>query len=172
MKKLLQFSGFIALACGLFAFILVLATNAIVFKSGNLQVVTAGTTALFGKTESTTVLGQTVTSTTKPSVLALIGWILLILAMIIVCLNVVLPLLKVKALEKYATLMSFVALGLFVVAGIFFFIVVPTFISANGGDKVPDGTSIGAGWVIAGIFSLVAGGFAALPPIFAMVGKK
>lgn len=170
MKKLLQFSGLISLVLAIVAFILMMATNAMVNSSGNLQVVTAGTTAIFGKTEST-ILGDVVT---KPSALALIGWILMIVGMIIVCLGVVLPLLKINALEKFSGILDIVALACFVIAGIFMFLVVPTFYAANGVEAkdIPNTAAIGAGWVIGGILAIVAGAFAILPAAAAFLGKK
>ena len=66
MKKVLQFSGFISLFVAIIAFILMMATNAVVVGSGSVQVVTAGTTAIFGKTQTV----ANYTATTKPSVLA------------------------------------------------------------------------------------------------------
>ena len=170
MKKLLQFSGLISLVLAIVAFILMMATNAVVNSSGSLQVVTAGTTAIFGKTEST-ILGDVVT---KPSALALIGWILMLIGMIIVCAGVVLPLLKINALEKFAGILDIVALACFVLAGIFMFLVVPTFYGANGVEAkdIPSTASIGAGWVIGGIIAIIAGAFAILPAAAAFLGKK
>ena len=167
MKKVLQFSGLIALVLAVVAFILMMATNAIVQTSGSVQVVTAGTTAIFGKDE--TLLGVTVH--TNPSVLALIGWILLLVGMLIVIVGVILPLLKVTALEKFAGLLNLVAVVCLVLAGVFMFIVVPTFFGAND-TNVPDNAAIGAGWVIGGILAIAAGVFAILPAAAAFLGKK
>ena len=168
MKKVLQFAGLISLVLGVVAFILMMATPAVIQPLiGDTQTVYAGTTAIFGKTEST-ILGDVVT---KPSALALIGWILLLVAMIIVALGVILPLLKVKALEKFSGILDIVALACFVVGGIFMFLVVPTFYAANEWD-VADNTQIGAGWVIGGIVAIVAGAFAILPAAAAFFGKK
>ena len=169
MKKLLQFSGLISLVLAIVAFILMMATNAVIQGSGNLQVVTAGTTAIFGKTEN--IIGG-LNSVTKASPLALIGWILMIVGMIIVCLGVVLPLLKINALEKFSGILDIVALACFVVAGIFMFIVVPNLWAANEWGDVPDNAAIGAGWVIGGILAIVAGAFAILPAAAAFIGKK
>ena len=149
------------------AFILMMATNAVVVKSGSLQVVTAGTTAIFGKTEST-ILGD---AKTNPSVLALIGWILMLVALLILIAGIVLPLLKVKGIEKYAGILNLVAVVCLVVAGIFMFIVVPTFYGANDAS-VPDEARIGAGWVIGGILSILAGAMAILPAAMDFLGKK
>lgn len=168
MKKVLQFAGLISLVLGVVAFILMMATPAVIQPLvGDTQTVYAGTTAIFGKTEST-ILGDVVT---KPSVLALIGWILILVAMIIVALGVILPLFKVKALEKFSGILDIVALACFVVGGIFMFLVVPTFYAANEWD-VADNTQIGAGWVIGGIIAIIAGAFAILPAAAAFFGKK
>ena len=167
MKKFLKFSGLIALLLGVVAFILMMATNAVVVKSGNVQVVYAGTTAIFGKTEST-LLGDVVT---KPSVLALIGWILALVALLIVIAGVVLPLLKVKALDKVAGLLNLIAVCALVLAGVFCFLVVPTFYAANE-TNVPDNAAIGAGWVIAGILYILAGLCAIAPAAANFMGKK
>ena len=96
----------------------------------------------------------------------------MLVAMIALILVIVLPLLKVKALDKFAGIIAFCICGLLVVACIFMFLVVPTFFAANGYDKVPDNAAIGAGWVIGGIIAIIAGAFAALPTIFALLGKK
>ena len=168
MKKVLQFAGLISVVLGVVAFILMMATPAVIQPLvGDTQTVYAGTTAIFGKTEST-ILGDVVT---KPSALALIGWILLLVAMIIVALGVILPLFKVKALEKFSGILDIVALACFVVGGIFMFLVVPTFYAANEWD-VGDKTQIGAGWVIGGIIAIAAGAFAILPAAAAFFGKK
>lgn len=167
MKKVLQFSGIISVVVGVIGLVLLLATNAIIVGSGSLQVVTKGTTAIFGaKTE--TIIG---TATTNPSVLALIGFILTIVGLVVVCCGVVLPLLKVKGIEKFAGLINLVAIVCFVVAGVFAFLVVPSFYGANNSD-VPNNAVIGAGWVIGGILLLVAGGFAILPTAADFLGKK
>lgn len=175
MKKVLQFAGLISLALAAVAFILMMATPAVIQTIvGDTQTVYAGTTAIFGKTTSTDVIIGTLTNTTKPSVLALIGWILILVAMIILALGVILPLLKVKALEKFSGVLEIAACAALVVAGIFMFLVVPTFYGANGvkPEDIPSGAAIGAGWVIGGIVSIVAGAFAILPACANFFGKK
>ena len=82
------------------------------------------------------------------------AWIFILVGLVIVLLGIILPLLKVHALEKFAGLLNLVAVLLFVVAGVFMFIVVPTFYAANNLD-VPSNAAIGAGWVIGGILSIV-----------------
>ena len=171
MKKLLKYSGFISLVLVVVAFILMMATNAIVVGSGSLQLVTKGTVAIFGETRSTSTLIGDVTSKTNPSVLALLAWIFLVAGLVIVLLGIILPLLKVHALEKFAGVLNLVAVLLFVVAGVFMFIVVPTFYAANNAD-VPGNAAIGAGWVIGGILAIVGGAFAILPAAADFLGKK
>ena len=167
MKKLLKYSGFISLVLVVVAFILMMATNAIVVGSGNFQAVTKGTTAIFGETTST-ILGDV---KTNPSVLALLAWIFILVGLVIVLLGIILPLLKVHALEKFAGVLNLVAVLLFVVAGVFMFIVVPTFASANSWPSTND-VHIGAGWVIGGILSIVGGVVAILPAAADFLGKK
>ena len=172
MKKVLQFAGLISLVLAAVAFILMLATPAIVLTSGNTQYIYKGTVALFGSKESTNIAGLvTLTSETKPSVLALIGFILLVVGLIIVLLGVILPLLKVNALEKFAGVLNLVALVCFVLGGVFMFIVIPSFASANEWNST-DGVSIGAGWVIGGILAIVAGACAIAPAAAAFLAKK
>ena len=167
MKKVLQFSGLISLVLVVVAFILMLASPAIVGSTSLGDYSVAGTTAIFGKTE--TVLGTTVH--TNPSVLGLLAWILILVGMIIVCVGVILPLLKINALEKFAGLLNLIAVVCFVLGGIFMFIVVPTFYGANDAD-VPSGAGIGAGWVIGGILAIAGGAFAILPAAMDFIGKK
>ena len=167
MKKVLPFVGLIAFVLGLVALILMLATNGIVITSGDFQVNVAGTTVLFGKTEST-ILGDVVT---KPSVLALIGFILLAVGLLASCVGVLGGLLKVKALTKFGGLMMLIAAGCFLVAGIFMFLAVPTFYGANDA-KVPDGAGLGAGWVIGAILALGGAALSALPAVLGLLGKK
>ncbi len=167
MKKVLPFAGLIAFVVAAVAMVLMLATNGVIVTSGNLQVNYAGTTVIFGKTEST-LLGDVVT---KPSVLALIGWILLVVGLLASCAGVLGGLLKIKALQKIGGLLMLIAAGCFLVAGIFMFLAVPTFFGANDAD-VPNGAGLGAGWVIGAILSIVGAAFAALPAIMGLLGKK
>ncbi|MBQ2471951.1 MAG: hypothetical protein II508_05080, partial [Acholeplasmatales bacterium] len=166
-----KYSGFISLVLVVVAFILMMATNAIVVSIGNVQTVTKGTVAIFGETRSTSTLIGDVTSKTNPSVLALLARIFLVAGLVIVLLGIVLPLLKVHALEKFAGVLNLVAVLLFVVAGVFMFIVVPTIYAANNLD-VPGNAAIGAGWVIGGILAIVGGAFAILPAAADFLGKK
>ena len=173
MKKVLKFSGLISLVLVAIAFILMMASPAVVYKSGSTTVDFAGTLAIFGgeiDAAQMLVLGA---SEAKPSVLALIAWILILVGMIIVLLGVILPLLKVNALEKFAGLLNLIAVVCFVLGGVFMFLVVATMYGANG-REIPDGAAIGAGWVIGGILAILAGVVAIMPAAadFMAKGKK
>ena len=171
MKTFLKFSGAIAFVLALVAFILMMATPAIMYKGDD--VIAKGIVAIFGKKEAVSIGGIGLgTVETKLAWSALLAWIFILLALIILCLGVVLPLLKDKALEKFAGIMNLCAVVLLVLAGIFMFITTPVFWAANGGDSVPNNVALGAGWVIGGILALVAGIVAILPAVADFLGKK
>ena len=169
MKKFLQFSGIIAAVLAIVAFILLMATPAIM--SGN-DVVAKGLTVIFGKTESTSTIIGTFTSETKLAWSGLLAWLFVLIAMLILLAGVILPLLKVKALEKFAGILNLVAVCLLVVAGIFAFISLAVFCSANGLKNVPEQWTLSAGWVIAGILAIAGGVIAILPAAMDLIGKK
>ena len=168
MKKVLQFSGLIALVLAVLAFVLMMVTNAAVQSSGSLQVVTEGTKAIFGKVEH----GTLVDVEYKLAPMALLAWIFILVGMIILAAGVILPLLKIDVLEKFAGILAIVSLVLLVLGGIFMFFVLPSYFGANGYDSVPDNASIGAGWVIGGILAIAGGAFAILPAAAAFFVKK
>ena len=172
MKKFLQFAGLVGALLGIVAFVLLLATEGVVWSSGNTRVVVEGTTVLFGKSEKLSAFGVNLgEAVTKGAWVALLAWIFIIVAvLVLLCLGVC-ELLKVKAVEKFATLLTFVAGGLLVAAGVLLFFTVPSFIHANGGDNL-DGYGLGAGWVVSAILAIVGGGLAVLPPVLSLVGKK
>ena len=167
MKKFLQFAGVISLALGVIAFVLMMATNALNVDSGILGNLTiGGITAIFGH-KSTGLLDPEY----KAAVLGLIAWILVLVGMLVVLCGILLPLLKVKALEKFSGILDIAALVCFVLAGIFMFIVVPSFAGANEWNNT-DGITIGAGWVIGGILAIAAGALAILPAAANFLAKK
>ena len=166
MKKYLKYAGICSLVLAAIGFILMMATNAIIVGSGNLQLVYAGTVAIFGKQSS-----GLLDASYNPSPLALIGWILALAGLVIVLLGIIMPLFKVKAFTKFAGLLNLIAVGCLVVAGIFMFIVVPTFFGANDMD-VPNNANIGAGWVIGAIIYILAGAVAILPAAMDFISKK
>ena len=171
MKKFLKFSGFVAGALALVAFILMMATSAVVWQSGSTTVSFAGTLAIFGGDVDLAQAAALGATEAKPSVLALIAWILALVSILLECAALVLPLLKVKVSEKLLGLFNLIAVIGFVLAGVFMFIVVPTFYSAVG-NNAPDAAKIGAGWVIGAILFIAAGVIAILPTALNFFGKK
>ena len=179
MKKFLQFSGLIAAVLAIASFILLLTCPALVYSSGFTDPVSiAGIDAIFGKVSSTTILGAQVSATVynaTPS--AIIAFILLIVAMVVLILGALLPILKIKALNKFAGLLNLIAVITLVVAGVLVFIEVPCFCAAQSTENITvstDGYSLGAGWTISGILAIVAGVLAIAPTFadFLAKGKK
>ena len=166
MKKFLQFAGLIGAVLGLIAFILLMTTHAIE-GTGVLDSWYGGTTVIFGKGPAKVGIGGTFEG--NPAWVALIAWIFILVGFLCLLVLFVLPLLKVKALDKFAKLFTFIAGGLLVAAGILSFFAIPAFCGAN--DFGTNNLSLGAGWVIAAILSIVGGGIAMLPPILGMVKK-
>lgn len=170
MKKALKYSGFVAALLAIVAFVLFMATPGVM--SGN-DVVAKGTTLLFGKKEAVTIIGIKLgDSEVKLAWSALLAWIFVTVALLILILGIVLPLLKVKALDKFAGLLNLCAVVLLVVAGVFAFISLPIFCSANGLDSVPEKWTLGAGWVIGGILAILGGVCAILPACADFFAKK
>ena len=153
MKKFLELSGFCALGLALVGFILMMATPAIVTKDADALL--KGAEAIFG--------GKNF----DPVVLALLAWIFGLVGILVLGALVVLPLLKVKALDKFA---GFIALGLcalFLMVGIFMFCVRASALA----DSVFNVGYIGAGWVIGGILFILAGLVAACPAVMKILKK-
>ena len=170
MKKFLKFSGFIAALLALVAFILLMATPGVMSGS---DVVAKGATMIFGKKEAVTVIGIKLgDAETKLAWSALLAWIFVLVALLILLVGIVLPLLKVKALDKFAGLLNLCAVVLLVVAGVFAFISLPIFCDANGLSSVPEKWTLGAGWVIGGILAIAAGVLAILPAAADFLAKK
>lgn len=177
MKTVLKFSGIIAFVLAVVAFILMMATTSVVYTtnvnvpgigSGSHSSTASGIVGIFGGTDA---------GYAAPWA-GLIAWILIIVALLILCSAIVLPLLKVKALDKFAGLLNLVAVIALVVAGVFMFLEVTAWTAANGdgsyslGSALNGSYSLGAGWVIAGIISIVAGVVAVLPAAADFLDKK
>lgn len=170
MKKFLQFAGLISAVLAIVAFILMLAGKALVYETSSAQYFVSGTRALFGGKEET-LLG---TAEYKPAATALIAWILVLAAIIILVAGVVLPLLKVNALEKVAGLLNLVAVCALVVGGILLFFTQPVFNAANETalGTIYDDYKLGAAYVIAAILAILGGVVAILPAAMDFIGKK
>ena len=170
MKKFLQFAGLISAVLAIVAFILMLAGKALVYETSSAQYFVSGSRALFGGKEET-LLG---TAEYKPAATALIAWILVLAAIIILVAGVVLPLLKVNALEKVAGLLNLVAVCALVVGGILLFFTQPVFNAANETalGTIYDDYKLGAAYVIAAILAILGGVVAILPAAMDFIGKK
>lgn len=182
MKKFLQFAGLISLVLAAVGFVLIMTTHALEFAAANSIASSSawysGVAVIFGKGPaevSGSILGIGGTSAGNfegnPAVTGLLAWIFALVAMIVLLLGVVLPLLKIKALEKFAGLLNLCALALLVVGGIFCFTVLPSFAAANEWNNT-DNWALGAGWVIGGILFIVAGAVAIFPTAADFLGKK
>lgn len=166
MKKVLKFAGAISAVLAIVAFILMLAGNAIVYETSSATYKIVGTRAIFGG-EVETILG---TAKYVPAATALIAWILVLVAIIILIAGVVLPLLKVTALEKFAGILNLVAVCALVVGGILLFFTKTVYASAN--DLNLDDWKLSAAFVIAGILAILAGLVAIAPAAVDFIGKK
>lgn len=147
MKQFLKFAGLIALVLNLVAFILVIATDGIVAKSGGVTISMSNEYLFFGKEGS------------KVAVLPLLGWIFMGLTMICLGVLVVLDLLK-KDLFKNNEKVIYIVIGaLLLLSAIFVFVAVPSFVGAN---DIPDSVAkyyhLGGGFIAGGIMAILAAG--------------
>ena len=175
MKKFLQFAGLISAALALTAFIFMMAGNGLVYKASESTTYTVGgIRAIFGGEEQ----GLLTTVQIKPAVTALIAWILVLVALLILIAGVVLPLLKVNALEKFAGVLNLIAVGALVVAGLLLFFTKGAFNNANadviGGNKVTyyDDYNLSFAFVMAAILNVAAGVIAVMPAVVNFLGGK
>ena len=183
MKKFLQFAGIISLALAAVAFILMMATHAIEYKAEGLISASAwysGAAVIFGKgpaysSGAISILGvsgsDNYTFEGNLAVTALLSWIFVLAAMIILLVGIVLPLLKINALQKFAGLLNLIAVCLLVLGGILMFFTLLVFSAANEWNST-DGCAIGAGWIIAAILYIVAGVVAIMPAAADFIAKK
>lgn len=171
MKKFLKFAGIISAVLAIAAIIFVMAGNSLIYKASESTTYTvSGLRAIFGGKEET-ILG---TVEYKPAATALIAWILMLVAFIILVAGVILPLLKVKALEKFAGILNLVAVCALVVAGILLFFTQPVFNSANKTSlgTVYDDYKLAFAFVFGAILAISGGVIAILPAAMDFVGKK
>lgn len=172
MKILLKYSGIISAVLAIVAFILLLATPGVIVNDTNF----AGTLCIFGGEIKGILLVYKYSATWA----GLLAFILIIVALVILICAIVLPLLKVKALDKFAGILNLVAVISLILAGVFAFCIVAAFKAANGDGIVKAfgfvietaKFEIGAGWVVAGILSILAGVFAVLPAAADFISKK
>ena len=175
MKKYLKYSGLVALVFALVAFILLMASHSVVYADNPANWY-SGISAVFGNgTAQIDVMGWSKSGAVdaKLAWTALIGWILILVAMIIVLAGVILPLLKIKVLEKFAGVLNLVAVGALVTAGILIFFTEPAFGAANEwSEEAIKAWTLGGGYIAAGILSIVGGAIAILPAAVDFIGKK
>ncbi len=169
MKKALKFSGIAAFVLALVAFILMLACPSLAASNGSASVEVSGTMGIFGGEIAN--LGFLGKVAYKGTWSAIIAFILIIVAMIILLAGFLLPLFKIHTLDKFAGILNLVAVIALIVAGIFLFIELPCFAGVNWDGNIADGWGLGAGWIIAGILSLLGGVVAILPAVFDFLGK-
>lgn len=160
MKTVLKYSGIIAAIFAIVAFIMILACDAVKYETALGTLTIKGTIALFG--------GKASMFTYKLAPLALIAFILMIAALVIILLGIILPIAKVTALDKVSGILNLIAVVALIVAGVFVFITLSNFNSAND----LNGGSLTVGYVFVGIFSIVAGAFAILPAAVNLLSKK
>ena len=178
MKKALRFAGLAAFAIGLVAFILLMAGTGLYYKYevGSTVSITkiAGTTVLFGSKEpiaiGSIVIGEAVT---KLAPMALIAWILIIVALVILLVGALFPLFKIKAIDKVAGALNLVAVLALVAAGVMLFFTRASFISANEiGENTAKALHLGGAYIVAAIVSICGGVTAILPAIFDFVANR
>ena len=146
MKKISKFFNFISLVLAIGSFVLMLATDAIMFKESGVCLQVEGTKVIFGEK------GRF--ADVKLAWSALAAFILLIIAILVLLLLVVLPYVKNKAYKKHANLLNFVAIITLVLAWVFIFLTKITFSAAN--SDLFDKFSLGTGWIIGGILTIIS----------------
>lgn len=164
MKTFLKFSGIIAFVVALVGFILMLATTGLKF-----------TVSVGSYSSSTTASGADIifgADNADGAITGIFAFILVLIALIIICAGVVLPLLKVTALDKVAGILNLVAVICLIVAGILCFTVKGSYLSANDMESLSDQFSLGVAFILGGILYIVAGVVAICPAIANLISKK
>ena len=178
MKKFLQFSGLIAAVVAIVAFILLLACPSMTYTLGNSTSEISGIYGIFGGKITASGWGISVDlGEIKATASAVIAFVLLIVAIVILLLGAILPVFKVTALNKFSGLLNLIAVIALVAAGILVFIEVPCYCAAQSTADYTlktDGYALGAGWIVAAICAIVAGVLAVAPSFanFIAKGKK
>ena len=162
MKKFLKFSGIIAVGLAVVAMILMMTTPVLVYTNNSKTYAIEGTAAIFG-------------GDFKLAWTALLGWIFILVALVVLIAGIVLPMLKIKV--PVAGILNLVAVALLIVAGIFMFLVKGALVDANQGAWGISGAALnehgmGAGWVIAAILAIAGGVVAVLPAALDFNKKK
>ena len=164
MKTFFKFSGIIAFIIALVGFIIMLTTPGITYETEALGITLSSdissTQAIFGK------------DSVDGALTGLFAFLLVIVALIILCLGVLLPILKVKALDKVSGVLNLVAVVCLVVAGILCFTVKSSYFSANDIEDVAKYYDLGIAFILGGILYIVAGVIAMAPAVANLISKK
>ncbi len=154
MKKVVKFSGIIALALSVLGFILIMATPCITISSDfGMSKSFGGVKGIFGA---------------NAQWCGTLAWIFVLISIIALIISL-LPMLKITALEKFNNIFAIVAAVLLVIGGFILFFEASA-ASSNGwmDDGLPitgalASFKLGAGWIISGIMFIIAGLFSILP---------
>lgn len=165
-----KYTGLLSLVVAAVAFVLFMVTPAVVGNGFE----AVGTTVIFGGNTRSYAGGVSIYSSYLGSMVwsAFLSWILVLVSLLILLLAAVLPLAKVKLTDKLAGLLNLVAVGALVVAGVFGFMILGIWAAVNGVDLNGTSYGAGAGWVIASILSIVAGGIALCPAAADFLSKS
>ena len=174
MKTFLKYSGFLAAAIAVVGFILMMATPAFFYTSGDNTSYLTSSQVLFGEEVTGSLFAIISINAGHINAVwsAIIGWILAMVGVIALLLGVILPLLK---LNKFAGLLNIIALCSLVIAGIFVFISQPCTFTLNGASEPSNAFSdygLNATWIIVAIIYIAAGVLAALPAAIDFRGGK
>lgn len=180
MKKFLKYSGLIALGLVVAGFVLTMVTRAFVDKVAPAENWISSAAVLFGKGEvhytyDLPILGKVEKTgiwDCELSGAALTGWIFALISILSLAGGAVLPLLKVKLSDKVAACVNLGAVVLLITAGIVTFCSLPSFVGNNDVSWMTDNFNLSFGWVLAGIFYLVAGAIAICPTVVDFISKK
>ena len=174
MKKYLKYSGICSAVLAALTLVFMMAFNALSYKNGDTTTVVPGLRVIFGET----VHGTLVDTVYKAAPVALVAWILVLVAVLILVAGVVLPLLKVKGIEKVAGVLNLVAVIALVLAGVLLFFTKGSYNAANksvvGSTVITyyDDFKLTFGYVLAAIFSILGGAVAICPTVVDFLGKK
>lgn len=184
MKRFLQFSGLIAAVIAIVGFVLMMTCPSLVYTLTNpitgakSSTSYSGIMGIFGGTTKASIGSFTFEAgKINPTPLAIVAFVLLCLAIVVLLLGAILPIAKVKALNKFSGLLNLIALVCLIAAGVMIFFEVPAWCAAQSTADYKmstDNFSLGAGWVVAGILAIVGGVVAILPTCanFLAKGKK
>ena len=178
MKKLLKFVPLCALLLAIVAFILLLATNGLTYANeiGGQKVTGfySASAVMFGQGKSQTASGGIALTGDfdgKGAWNAVLAFVFLLIALVLLLISAITVFVKIKALEKFGGIIALAAGALLLVAGIFVFFTKGAFAAANDyGDM--ENWGLGAGWVVAAILAILGGIVSACPAVLALVEKK